>query len=63
MQFLCPNCRKHVEVPEEKVIPYEMKGLVKGECPKCGCPGLLRWMKEYEESGYSQGELKGGDNE
>ena len=57
MKFLCPNCKEHVDVPEEKVVHYNMKGLVRAECPKCGNRGLLRWMKEKEQEGYSQGEL------
>lgn len=57
MRFFCPMCGKHVEVPSEKVIPYTMKGLVRATCPVCGNKGLLRWMKEKEQEGYSQGEL------
>lgn len=48
MRFLCPTCRRHIEVPEENVIRYEMKGLVRAECPRCGNRGLLRWEKEKE---------------
>ena len=48
MKFRCPNCKEDVEVPEEKVIPYGIKNLVRADCPRCGCKGLLRWMKKEE---------------
>jgi len=42
IRFRCPHCGD-IDILEDKVIEYTIKGLIRAICPRCGCKGLIRW--------------------